>query len=167
MNRRQFVQVTATSALIPGVLFAAPGIDRSALVAAPAIVARRGGPVWDYVFFDDRFAAAQRWARQLVFTVDTIAAVDTVDAVDTVAAVDRIEPIPVQGDVTGIWTNGLAQASRAAPLSLQGVTTESFHFCLRILLGDYARVGTRSQRLDRDLHAWSIRTVAHSHTDTL
>ena len=135
MNRRQFVQVTATSALVPGALLAASGAFSGG-----------GGLAWDYVFFDERFAAAQRWARELGL---------------------RVEPIPVQGDVTGIWINGLARVSRAAPLSLQGVTTESFHFCLRILLGDHATVATRLQRLDRDLYAWSIRTDTHPQKGTL
>jgi hypothetical protein len=64
----------------------------------------------------------------------------------------------VQGDITLVWTGGLARASLAGPMTLQGVTTESFYFCLTILLMDQVRVDAQVRRVDRDLHLWTIRT---------
>jgi hypothetical protein len=73
----------------------------------------------------------------------------------------------VQGDITPIWTGGLARASLAGPMTLQGVTTESFYFCLKILLGDQARVDAQVSRVDRDLQLWTIRTENHFKNGTV
>lgn len=101
----------------------------------------RPRPRSDCFFFDERFAEARRLAEELS---------------------GSIEPTPVQGDVTGTWTGGLGRASLMAPMTLQGVTTESFYFCLKILLSDQARVDAQVSRIDRDLHLWTIRTGNHS-----
>jgi len=113
-----------------------PGAVITASAAAPS----RDSPAWDHVFFDERFAGAGRLARELSGTT---------------------EPTPVQGDITGIWTGGLGRASLTAPMALKGVTTQSFYFCLKIMLADHARVDTHVSRIDQDLYLWSIRTDNH------
>ena len=95
------------------------------------------------VFYDDRFADARCIASRL-------------DA--------RASLTPVQSDVTALWTGGLKNLSRQRPLSLQGVTTESFHFCLKTLLRSETRVETQIRRVGKDLHAWSIRTTPTRNT---
>ena len=107
----------------------------TAVISASADVPSR--PAWDYFFFDERFAEARRLAGALSGTT---------------------EPTPVQSDITGIWTGGLWRASLAASMSLKGVTTESFYFCLKILLVDQVRVDAQVSRIDLDLHLWTIRT---------
>ena len=129
MNRRLFVQAGVSSLLIP-----------SAMIAALANAPGPDGPVWDYFYFDERFADARRLARALS---------------------GATEPTPVQADITGIWTGGLAQARFAAPLAIKGVTTESFYFCLKILLADQGRIEAQVNRIDQDLHLWTIRTDNH------
>ncbi len=135
MNRRHFVQSATSSLLIPSAVRAVSGDPPS-----------RDWVVWDYFFFDDRFAHARRLAGELSGIT---------------------EPTPVQGDITGIWTGGLRQASRASPLALHGVTTESFYFCLKIMLGDHARVDAQVSRVDRDLHLWTIRTDNYGKNGTV
>jgi hypothetical protein len=107
------------------------------MIPASVGVARLSALDEDHFFFDERFAEARRLARELR---------------------GRATPIPVQGDVTPVWIGGLDRASLSAPMTLGGVTTESFHFCLKILLGDHARVDTQVRRVDRDLHLWTMRT---------
>ena len=63
----------------------------------------------------------------------------------------------MQGDITGIWNAGLRRACGRSMLALHGVTTESFHFCLKILVGEQTRMQTRVTRLDQDLFLWQIR----------
>lgn len=72
------------------------------------------------------------------------------------AAPDKLAP--VRGDVTIWWTEGLNRLSQRAPLSLRGVTTESFYFCLKTLLQSHAGVDAEVRRVSRDLYAWSVRT---------
>ena len=126
-------------------LFVKGGV--SSLLAANTIIASaadapsRSGLAWDYVFFDERFAEARRLAREMAGVTAAIA---------------------VQGDITGVWTRELAQASLATPLTMTGVTTESFFFCLRILLADQGRVDAQVSRIGRDLHLWTLRTDNHS-----
>ena len=103
------------------------------------------GPALHKVFVDDRFPGA----RRLVFE-----------------AFRSTAPTPVLSDVTDLWTGGLAAASLAAPMSLAGVTTESFFFCLKTLLADRARVDATITRHDRDLHTWTIHTN-HSRNGTV
>ncbi len=78
----------------------------------------------------------------------------------------------VQGDITGIWTGGLARASLTAPMTMKGVTTESFHFCLKILLSDQAQ-GRRTGQPDRpgsapldDTYRQSLQATARCHART-
>jgi len=97
-------------------------------------------------FYDERFAHARHLAEDL----SGIA-----------------EPIPVQSDVTPIWTTGLSRASVLAPMTLMGATTESFFFCLRILLVDQVKVDAQVRRFDRDLHLWTIRTGNHFKNGTV
>ncbi len=95
----------------------------------------------DHVFFDERFSDARGLAS-------------------------RLEPLadltPVQSDVTALWTGELKALSSQRSLALSGVTTESFHFCLKTLLQSEARVETRIRRVGRDLYAWSIRTTTRN-----
>ena len=111
------------------------------IIASAADAPSRSGLAWDYVFFDERFAEARRLAREMAGVTAAL---------------------PVQGDVTGVWTRELARASIATPLALTGVTTESFLFCLRILLADQGRVDAQVSRIGRDLHLWTLRTDNHS-----
>ena len=71
------------------------------------------------------------------------------------------------GDVTDLWTGGLATASLAAPMALTGITTESFFFCLKTLLADRVRVNATTTRHGRDLRLWTIRTDNHSKNGTM
>jgi hypothetical protein len=139
MNRRCFVQAGMSSLLVP-----------AAIVASPHEGPRPGmtlvEPAWHYVFVDDRFPAARQLASELCGS--TI-------------------PTPVLGDVTDLWTGGLATASLAAPMTLAGITTESFFFCLKTLLADRVRVDATTTRRDRDLQLWTIRTDNHSKNGTM
>ncbi|MEZ5891603.1 MAG: hypothetical protein R3C58_00425 [Parvularculaceae bacterium] len=110
----------------------------SSLLAAPALAhgankARVQTP--DRVFYDERFGKAH--------------------ALSTEFGAART---PVRGDVTAVWREELNALSRAQPLFLSGVTTESFYFCLTTLLQSHARVDARAERVSKDLYAWSIRT---------
>lgn len=69
--------------------------------------------------------------------------------------------IAVQGDLTPVWLGGLDRAARQHGLTLRGVTTASFHFCLKVLLCELARVEARVARLDPNLFLWTMRTVPH------
>lgn len=88
-------------------------------------------------YYDERFPKARRLAGQLSEPALTI---------------------PVTGDITPIWNAGLKHADSRSPLTLRGVTTESFHFCLKVLLQSRATVETEINRIDGDLYLWSIRT---------
>jgi len=112
----------------------------NAMIAASADAPVPDGLAWSYFFFDERFAEARRLAGKLSGTT---------------------EPTPVQGDITAIWTGELGRASLAAPMTMKGVTTESFYFCLKILLADQAKVEAQVSRIDRDLYFWTIRTDNH------
>jgi len=95
-------------------------------------------PNLDYAFFDDRFHDAHRIAASW-------------------PASNR--PVGVQGDITPIWSNGLDRTTRERPLALRGVTTQSFHFCLRILVAEHAHLDVRTSRLDQNLFLWTMRTI--------
>jgi hypothetical protein len=112
----------------------------NAVIAVCPDARSRGWPAWDYFFFDERFADARQLAGELS---------------------GATEPTPVQSDITPIWTGGLGRASLAAPMTMKGVTTESFHFCLKILLSDQVRVDAQVNRIDRDLYLWTMRTDNH------
>ena len=110
------------------------------LTASPIAMHGTSASSWrglDHFFYDERFAAARRLARELARV---------------------IEPTPVQGDITYIWTAGLGRASLVAPMTMRGVTTESFYFCLKILLADQASVDANFERIDQDLYLWTIRS---------
>ena len=92
----------------------------------------------DYAFFDDRFAQAQRVAAAW-------------------SAANRV--IAVQSDITPIWTNELDRTTRERALTLQGATTGSFHFCLRVLLSEHTHLDEQVLRLDRNLLLWTMRTT--------
>ena len=112
----------------------------NAVIAVSPDAPSRGWPACDYFFFDERFAEARRLAGELSGTT---------------------EPTPVDGDVTDIWTGELGRASLTAPLTLKGVTTDSFYFCLKILLADQSRVETQVSRIGQDLYLWTMRTNNH------
>jgi hypothetical protein len=96
-------------------------------------------PKWDYVLFDERFERAQRLAASW-------------------RAANLL--VAVRGDVTALWRGELERIAREHPLHLRGATTESAHFCLRILLSEHANLDTRVSRLDRNLLLWTMRTTA-------
>ena len=100
----------------------------------------------DRFFYDDRFGDARGIASRL----------------GTAASLT-----PVQSDVTALWTGELKELARQRPLALHGVTTESFHFCLKTLLQSEARVETRIRRVGKDLYAWSIRTTTPRKTGVI
>jgi hypothetical protein len=91
---------------------------------------------WDYVLFDERFEQARRLAASW-------------------SASNRL--IGVRSDVTALWCGELDRLAPHHPLRLRGVTTDSFLFCLRILLGEHANLGVQVSRLDRNLLSWSVR----------
>ena len=117
-------------------LFAAVAAQTSR--SAFASVLGDGAVRTDRFFYDERFGDA----RSIALRFDAKASLS-----------------PVQSDVTALWTGELQELSRQRPLSLQGVTTESFHFCLKTLLRSEARVETHIRRVGKDLYAWSIRTT--------
>ena len=89
-------------------------------------------------FFDERFEPARRIAAAWPGTNPTFA---------------------VQGDITPTWLGGLHRLATTRPLELRGVTTESFRFCLEVLLAEHARVDARVSRLDRNLRQWTMHSV--------
>jgi hypothetical protein len=118
----------------------------SSLFIPPAVAAAGAAPGGeaplpaDYFFYDDRFAEARRLAGRMAAAV---------------------RALPVQGDMTGVWNAGLGRACARSPLTLRGVTTESFYFCLRIMAGSKTRVETSVTRVSRDLFLWEIRSGGH------
>jgi hypothetical protein len=87
--------------------------------------------------FDERFAAARRLAAEMA---------------------NSCVLTPVQGDITALWKSGLDRACRRSSLTMRGVTTESFYFCLKIMVGEHANLDTQVTRLDRDLFVWTMHT---------
>jgi hypothetical protein len=112
---------------------AAPAMTASALGVAGAA---RAAPRADRFFYDDRFEEAQALAARL----------------------GAGAKLAVSGDVTLVWTGGLSLVSRETALTLEGVTTESFYFCLKTLLQPHAALETQIARATKDLHVWSIRS---------
>jgi hypothetical protein len=64
--------------------------------------------------------------------------------------------VPVRSDVTAVWTGMLSRAARQQSLALQGLTTESFVFCLQRLLHGSHAVEVSMQRVSQDLYGWSL-----------
>jgi hypothetical protein len=113
----------------------------SGIVAAHPIPGRRALNDGDHFFFDERFTEARRLAEELGET-------------GTVT--------PVRGDVTGTWNTELKYVCRHTPLTLHGVTTESFYFCLEVMLQSHAEVKSQISRVNRDLFLWTIRSHVKS-----
>ena len=90
---------------------------------------------WDYVLFDERFEQARR-----------VAALGSGSS--------RL--IGVRSDVTAFWCGELDRRARHHCLSLRGVTTDAFLFCLRILLAEHANLQVQVSRLDLNLLSWSV-----------
>jgi hypothetical protein len=133
MNRRDFLGSTLASlALSCGALALAP--SRSP-----------GRESLDYVFYDERFPAAEGLARRMS---------------------ESDAAIPVQGDITQVWNEMLKPASQRSPLMLAGVTTESFFFCLKTLLYSRAGLELSTSRISQDLFAWSMRTYQSNNHGT-
>jgi hypothetical protein len=102
----------------------------------PALAAL--SPHDDYAFFDERFEQARR-------------------VVASWPAAN--ECIPVQSDITSVWSDGLHRATRERALHLRGVTTDSFRFCLGVLVSELADFDLHVSRLDRNLFTWTMRTT--------
>ncbi len=92
----------------------------------------------DWFFYDERFAEARATASG--------------------RARLGAKATPVTGDVTQVWRHRLNRMSQTRALSLSGVTTESFYFCLNTLLQSHATVTARAERVSKDLYAWRIST---------
>jgi hypothetical protein len=115
------------------------------LVVPPTILADSVSPereLADWLFYDNRFPRARRLALRLAAESSGATALT-----------------PVQSDITGIWNAGLGRACGHSRLTLLGVTTESFHFCLKIMMGERARMETEVTRIDRDLFLWQIHSL--------
>ena len=95
----------------------------------------------DYIFYDDRFNEARQFAEQMAF-----------DSVIT----------PVKGDMTGIWKAGLANECTHRPVMMQGITTESFYFCLQGMIRSVAKTHTNITRINRYLFLWDIQSNNYS-----
>ncbi|MFL6599911.1 MAG: hypothetical protein ACJ8R9_01100 [Steroidobacteraceae bacterium] len=92
----------------------------------------------DYAFFDERFENARRIAATWCGSNG---------------------PVAVQGDITQLWSAGLNRATRDRRLQLRGVTTESFRFCLGVLVSEHAEFDLKVSRLDRYLFLWTMQTA--------
>lgn len=100
-------------------------------------------PTGDYCFYDERFGQA----RQLA---------------ETLSGATRLTP--VTGDITGVWNAGLKRACRESSLTMDGVTTESFYFCLKVMVQSHADLETQVTRINHDLYRWTIRSNVKSVT---
>ena len=123
------------ASLAPLAWLALPAAGRAAWTA-PA--SPQAPAIW---FFDERFDAARRLAEAR-------------------AGAGRL--IAVRGDATNFARKGLAGHWARRAVALEGVTTESFHFCLSLLLRERGRIETRCRRLDGDLHRWTIQPLPDS-----
>ena len=137
MKRRHFLRAATASVLFPAAL-------RQTLAGSTAMPAA-ASPPWDYVFFDERFERAQLIAA---------------------AGSGSRRPIAVQGDITAFWLSELDVIACDHPLRLRGVTTESIHFCLKILLGERVNLVVQASRLERNLLLWSMHTTPKSQYGT-
>lgn len=95
----------------------------------------------DYAFFDERFEQARRVAASWSAASN--------------------QAIAVQGDITALWIDGLDRAARERTLQLRGVTTESFRFCLEILVSEHAKFDRYACRVNRNLVQWTMHTTPH------
>ena len=90
----------------------------------------------DYHFFDERFLKATQHLK----------------------SIKSEKNVAVRGDVTKLWMSDFKTHCQQRALLLTGVTTESFYFCLNIMLRSHVDVETTLKRFDQDLYAWSIQT---------
>jgi hypothetical protein len=152
MKRRHFIQAATASVLFTSAL-------KPCVAAVDVILQSR-----DYVFFDERFPRARRLAASW--------AAASWGAPSWAAASSRL--IAVQGDITPFLRNGFDRMTcDRHPVRLRGVTTESFHFCLKVLLGEHAHLEAQVSRLEpgepmghRNLLLWTIHTTAKSEYGT-
>lgn len=128
MKRRQFIQASASSLLLPVILSTARG-DGLTAAAPPRLTSR--------FFVDHRFETARRHASDR-------------------AASLRIDAVAVQGDVTSFWVGGMDALAGRQTLELHGMTTESFRFCLEVLLRERSTVTAQVSRLDSNLLHWHM-----------
>ena len=120
-------------------------IPKVVMVAhASASATKSPGP--DFFFCDERFAKARRLAAELSGCTALT---------------------PVQGDITELWNSYLGRASRQSSLHMRGVTTESFYFCLKIMIGEHARLDAQVTRVDQDLFLWTMRSGLQTATEEL
>ena len=118
-------------------------IPKVVMVAhASASATKSPGP--DFFFCDERFAKARRLAAELSGCTALT---------------------PVQGDITELWNSYLGRASRQSSLHMRGVTTESFYFCLKIMIGEHARQDAQVTRVDQDLFLWTMRSGLQTATE--
>jgi hypothetical protein len=115
------------AASVPLVSLAAPEVAADVLGVSESAAS--------YLFYDERFREAEVLAAQFA---------------------DPGALIPVQGDITSIWNHELSSVSRQAPMTMRGVTTESFCFCLEVMLQSHASVTSRIERINRDLFLWTV-----------
>jgi hypothetical protein len=116
----------------------------NAVTVAHASASATESPSPDYFFCDERFEKARRLSAELSGCTALT---------------------PVQGDITGLWNSCLSRASRRSSLYMRGVTTESFYFCLKIMIGEHGDLDAQVTRLDRDLFLWTMRTTCRSTTE--
>ena len=115
-----------------------------AVTVAHASASATRSPDPDYFFCDERFAKARQMAAELSGCTALTA---------------------VQGDITELWNSHLGRASRLSSLHMRGVTTESFYFCLKIMMGEHAHLNAQVTRVDRDLFLWTMRTGLQTATE--
>lgn len=108
------------------------------LLALHVPVGGYGSMPADLCFFDERFVAAQGMSGHNVGAGGVIA---------------------VRGDVTPFLNSLRQTVCQQTTTRLQGLTTESFYFCLHRSLLSGNRVNTNLNRVDRNLYAWSIDVI--------
>ena len=111
------------------------------MIAAPALTqnaaAQHHTGAVSHVFVDERFSGAVVIARRI-------------------APFQKLTP--VNGDISLRWLEDHALVSPTRPLSLRGVTTESFYFCVKTLLQSRGLAHAHIERATNDLHLWEIET---------
>jgi hypothetical protein len=114
------------------------------LLAAGQLLASEQGPGStrktdsDYLFVDERYMPLEEHVR---YTVGTKAV------------------LSVRADVTPVWNSTLKKTTRNASVILEGITSESFCFCLQKLLKHSHTLQVNVHRIDRDFYVWSIQAT--------
>lgn len=128
MDRRHFIRSTTILSLLP--------LSAAAVLIPPFPSAQAMEPAGSTFFiYDTRFPAA----------VTSAAEAELYGIV-----------VPLQGDITRLWSTLLKSRSHQQSLTIVGVTTMSCHFCLQNLLREQSRVKSDTSRIDHDLLAWWI-----------